>query len=896
MNENQTLEMQMKANAQQAISSLNQLLKSLGLVEDNISKITTTLDSNGKTTVKSLTSIEKEGNKVYKVLQKIDKDGNLKTVSTTMTTLKNKTDNASNSVSKLSKTLSLGGTYLGAKRITKTFLEWLGLAVDRTEQMNLFNVVFKNIEKDGVKTFSKLGEEATKFQYKLNEAFGTNLTSTMKYQGLFQSMGENVGIEDTYSAIMSETMTKLTYDLSSLYNKEADTVAEALRAGVYAGQTKPLRSYGVDVTQTSMQPILESLGITDRSVKQLSQAEKEILRYLATLEQAQIAMGDFANTIESPSNQMKIFEQQVLETKIAISSLFIGLFSDILPYANAFLMVIKEVVNAIADMFGIKLEDYNSGIASSEDAYVDLEESIDGATDAVKELKRQTLGFDQINNISENKDSGNNSITGGIDQRLLDAIKGYDNGMDKIKMRATEIRDNIMEWLGFHKEIDAETGETVWKLNDGYTNIEKIKDTVIAIGTALAGWKITKSVTDFLTWYGKNKTNLTKAMGITLTIGGLIFTSNTVGKLLDGDTSLGTALQGIISGLSVGAGTYMLTKSVTLTLLVTSITLVAEADISLKNLWKEMEPLIEENGGLWQTWKDGAKIAIDEIGKGLGNLKDNIETKVDDFGRTLLRNEEDWGTWKEEIGILWDIFTLDFKGMTDTLLDNFGKLKDEIDKNGGAWESWKQGVGNLWQEAKDKFSEIWNNSPFGQLNNALQENGGYWENWKLGINKIVDTVCGWLDNFKKKIDETLSSFGKLADEISNSGGAWENWKRGIGVIFGGLFKADGGIYSNGSWKNIQQYANGGSPSHGTMFVAGESGAEIVGHINGKTEVLNQSQIASAIYSAVLSAMSQSGGQTSQIDVYVHTDEGTVVDRINQTTKQTGVCPIDIPVY
>ena len=33
---------------------------------------------------------------------------------------------------------------------------------------------------------------------------------------------------------------------------------------------------------------------------------------------------------------------------------------------------------------------------------------------------------------------------------------------------------------------------------------------------------------------------------------------------------------------------------------------------------------------------------------------------------------------------------------------------------------------------------------------------------------------------------------------------------------------------------------GGVPSHGTMFVAGETGAEIVGHINGKTEVLNQS--------------------------------------------------------
>ena len=61
-------------------------------------------------------------------------------------------------------------------------------------------------------------------------------------------------------------------------------------------QTKPLRSYGIDVTQSSLQPIAESLGITE-SVKNMSQAEKEILRYIATLKQANIAMGDLANTI-----------------------------------------------------------------------------------------------------------------------------------------------------------------------------------------------------------------------------------------------------------------------------------------------------------------------------------------------------------------------------------------------------------------------------------------------------------------------------------------------------------------------------------------------------------------------------------------------------------------------
>lgn len=420
MNDNQTLELQLKTVAEQATNAINKLNNSINKIDTTVNKTT-------------------------------------------------------NSVNKFGKAFSTTSLYYGVQRLTTQFLKWMDLAVDRTEQLNLFNVVFKNVEKNGVQTFSTLGKEAIKFQNKLNEAFGTNLTETLKYQGLFQSMGENVGIDSYYSAIMSETMTKLTYDLASLYNKSESTTAEAIRAGVYAGQTKPLRSYGIDVTQTSMQPILESLGITDRSVKQMSQAEKEILRYLATLKQAQVAMGDYANTIESPANQMKVFKQQLIESKVALTSLFIGGFANILPYANALLMVVTEVAKAIADMFGIELQDYNSGIASSEDAYDNLADSIDGATDSVKELKRQTLGFDQIHNINENNDNGSGSnLTGGIDQRLLDAIYGYDNGMDKVRMKATEIRDRIMEWLGFTKEINPLTGEVGFKLKDGETRFGSI--------------------------------------------------------------------------------------------------------------------------------------------------------------------------------------------------------------------------------------------------------------------------------------------------------------------------------------------------------------------------------------------------------------------------------------
>ena len=92
--------------------------------------------------------------------------------------------------------------------------------------------------------------------------------------------------------------------------------------------------------------------------------------------------------------------------------------------------------------------------------------------------------------------------------------------------------------------------------------------------------------------------------------------------------------------------------------------------------------------------------------------------------------------------------------------------------------------------------------------------------------------------------------------------------------------ARGAIVTGNRFRNIvPQYASGGIPTHGTMFVAGEAGAEVVGHINGRTEVLNASQLASAIHAAVLSAMQQANaGQPPMLNVTVRTENNEVLAR------------------
>ncbi len=1147
MNE-QTLELQIKSSASDAKSAVDKLVKSLTNVENVVTNMYLEL---GRIESKSNSTI----NKTTKDVENLRKT----------------TDKATTSTNKLGSALKGAFTFAGAKRLTMAALGWVNEAIDYTEQLNLFNVVFDNTEKNGKQMFSELGKSALNFQYKLNEAFGTNKTQTLYMQGIFQSMGETVGIDDNYSAIMSETMTKLTYDLASLYNKTESATAEAIRAGVYAGQTKPLRSYGIDVTQMSMQPILDSLGI-DEQVKNMSQAEKEILRYLATMKQAQIAMGDLANTIESPSNQLKVFRQQLVEAKVALSSLFIGGLSSILPYANALLMVVKEVSNAIATMFGIELKDYNSGIASQEGIYDCIADSADDASKAVKELKRQTLGFDEIHNINENKDSSSGtSVNGGIDQRLLDAITGYDNGMDKVRMKATEIRDRIMEWLGFTKKIDPLTGKVsfkygginktlknIWQSFKGlntqskilvgiglYALVNKLFSGTKKLGTVLSGndgllgiakkllspmknlynsldnvnyanktltQGLSEGITNWsksLTMADKFKVSLVGILGLSTSMSGM---ASAMKSVSDEGWNLGNSLQAVASGVGgIASGAYIgsifgpwgtviggatgavlelvsalngyqteTDKTISkfqdsskalneyLELINDERNAIQEsvnANLALteshNKLITELENLVDENGNVKKGYEERVQYILGTLKSAygieyemVGNQISNYSTLIDKIKKTIqvkqaeilananeeqyakdLKNETELWSKKETAIKKYNELQVKYNKLREESLEYYKKNKSFIETAYGRSITFEEYFENKISSNIDGLKDLSKNieiaktdmtnatneytanitrqtqysdlqeaiitGNYDKINEAVEKyTNSYIENGEIVQLSLADRLKKeqessdiisnlYKQKYGEEIPETLKNSAETAlneiinqlveqtnevknGEISNElTDAWftlgennkekflekfkelpqdiqqeivdkmyekglnisEELQKGISQINpeikikanttnaensiddlitniksklnGGLFgfggggggsRANGGVYSNGSWKNIPQYANGGSPSHGTMFVAGEAGAEIVGHINGKTEVLNRSQIASAIYSAVYSAMSQFSGKSSEIDVHVHTDEGTVIDRIEQRTKQTGVFPFTIPTY
>ena len=120
----------------------------------------------------------------------------------------------------------------------------------------------------------------------------------------------------------------------------------------------------------------------------------------------------------------------------------------------------------------------------------------------------------------------------------------------------------------------------------------------------------------------------------------------------------------------------------------------------------------------------------------------------------------------------------------------------------------------------------------------------------------AEQAKGWIPSIVAKVVAAASGKKTKKKEKGGSfyGGTWHNIPQ----------FSRGGVLTT---RTIQRFADGGAPDHGTTFVAGENGPEIVGHIGGRTEVLNASQIASAIYSAVYSAMmAVSGKNSTQVNV------------------------------
>ena len=318
----------------------------------------------------------------------------------------------------------------------------------------------------------------------------------------------------------------------------------------------------------------------------------------------------------------------------------------------------------------------------------------------------------------------------------------------------------------------------------------------------------------------------------------------------------------------------------------TGVKLVKDGWSSVKN-WIGNIPVVKQGVGLlksgWSTVKNWIG-NIPTVDQAVALAKSGWQTvkgwigNIPGVSQAVSLAKSGWNSVREWVGnipVVSQGISLLKSGWTTVKnwVGNIPTLSQAINLIKSGWQTVKGWIGNIptlsqaisliksgWTTVKNWIGNI----PVLSQGISLLKSG--WttvKNW-IGSHTVGVGISLWKNGWS-----SISSFvgTSVSVGISLFKSGWTSIKKFFGLANGGIVGANGGVkmFASGGiitpnmWKAIPKYAGGTNRAHGSMFVAGESGAELVGHVNGTTEVLNRFQLASVMHSSIVSGMAQFSG-------------------------------------
>lgn len=203
--------------------------------------------------------------------------------------------------------------------------------------------------KDAVENASTLSESlnAVKVSFgdasaeitKLGETSATRLgLSQAQFNGIATQFsafaGTIAGAGGDISGVIDDLSTRGA-DFASVMNLDVNDALGLFQSGL-AGETEPLRKYGIDLSAAAVEAYALSSGIWD-GVGTMTEAQKVQARYGSLMEQTNKVAGDFANTSDGLANTQRIANARFEDASAALG--------------NAFMPIIQEITSVLADTF-----------------------------------------------------------------------------------------------------------------------------------------------------------------------------------------------------------------------------------------------------------------------------------------------------------------------------------------------------------------------------------------------------------------------------------------------------------------------------------------------------------------------------------------------------------------
>ena len=781
--ENEQLDIKLKATLSQVVEEFNRATKSANSFDGVITSIVSKVDKLGNVS-KVTTLVQETATQVNKL--KVTTNSAGEQIGTVFTQTAKKGTELKGTLASMFSANKLYLYWNLTKRLRTSLASVYNLAVDYIETQNKFNV-----------SMGEAKDEATSFINRMSEAIGIAKAELMDYQTTYKNIISGLGnFTDIEAEKISESLTKMALDYSSMFNIGQQESMEKFQSAL-VGSIRPIRSdSGYDISDTTIGAKAKELGIT-RSTNKLNQVEKRLLRIIVLMEQLRTtgAMGDLARTIEQPANQMKVLKAQIQEVGVWLGNVFMGTVGKVLPYINAFVMTIKELIKMLAIFTG-----YTGDDTDLTDVFEAVEESTGGvssnlgnASKSAKELRKTLMGFDVLNVINTPTSSKSGSASSGlgeVDPAILSALDDYESTMENVRMKATEIRDRIMEWLGYTKSIDPLTGEVSWKLKSGYQNIEKIKDVLIGIAGLVVVKKGIKWITSIVSLFKKGITALTSS------------------KLVVWFTNLSNAIKGAVAGSASAqsALTFMLTPIVKITSVLSGLVLAIKGATDITNEYNKIlegQAISQENvvkgmaemtaggalvGAVFGPW--GALIGgivgalgglvvglvqtekiLTEIARGeiFGSLSVSTQSWIDQLERL---NTFEGNTVVEELQSKVASLSEEFDKASATV-EGYGirfglmgeKLKNEdVEEIKSAVSDMCQSTTSMIEANGDAQIKLWANT-FDTLGNISKEEQKEWlNNIKNYGTEQKEEISQAQENITKTYENAIKTRGYLTDE------------------------------------------------------------------------------------------------------------------------------------
>lgn len=611
----------------------------------------------------------------------------------------------------------------------KAIADYLGNAVAK------FNDFYEAANMFGV-SMGDMTNEASGFIDKMEQLLGIDPSEAMNAMANIYSMTKSFGLAKEQAYTLSKSLTQLGYDLSSLKNIPISQAFTKIRSAM-AGELEPMLQLGVDISQARLQQELLALGF-NKQVSTLSQADKATLRYIAILKQTTDAQGDFARTLSSPANMIRILKAQLSGLARDVGSLLYPAMKSILPPLIAAVELIREFVQWVAKLMGVKV--VLTDFAKSADSVGGIGDAMDETTDstkkAAKALKNYTMGFDELNIIDPTQGSSGSgsgasagNILGDVDLSGYDMFKQYNEEFAK---QIDAIKQKIKAMLPLIATVA--TALAAWKLTnlitdivDAISKMNALKSIVLGLGVFTVGVVLEITGIKDAIENGVNGKNFAE-----IVLGALIGTTGAaiLGKGIAqfivtgfGNTAVGAAIKaagGSTAGAIIGAAVGGVVTGIPM-----FVTGVYDA---VKNGLNTLNGILIPLGSTMAGAGIGAIIGSlgGPIGTGIGTLIGLIVGGLTDVGIAIYQN--------------WD------------------KITESLDKASESLKNWFVGVGEWWN----------------------QKWAGFKENWDKAWNSLVDTiknlpakfldygkniVQGLIDGINKGIENAKKSVGGLAKAI-----------------------------------------------------------------------------------------------------------------------------------